>query len=413
MTTLKQRINDRSARVAVVGLGYVGFPLAQRATEAGYPVVGIDKYLTDERDKELADAGIHVERGFDSVEQCDIVLICVPTPLVDGEQPDISFITDAVEDIARHLNHTEMLVVLESTSYPGTTRELLLPVLEKAGKRLGQGLNLAYAPERVDPGDNRPDYADIPRVVGGLDEESGRLAAAFYETLVSEVTLVPTPEVAEMAKLLENIFRAVNIALVNEMSLLCRRMGIDIWDVVDAAATKPFGFMSFKPGPGLGGHCIPVDPFYLAWKAKQYDFYPEFIELAGKINKSMPFHMVQWVSEALNSVGKSKKGSKVLVIGVTYKEDVADTRESPALRIIELLAERGAEVSYHDPYVERLEIAGKEYVSVPLDEATVGEADCILILTAHSNIDLDLIRSAGGLVVDTRNALRHHPHVKG
>lgn len=249
MTTLEQGINDRSARVAVVGLGYVGFPLAQRATEAGYPVVGIDKYLTDERDKELADAGIHVERGFDSVEQCDIVLICVPTPLVDGEQPDISFITDAVEDIARHLNHTEMLVVLESTSYPGTTREVLLPVLEKAGKRLGQGLNLAYAPERVDPGDNRPDYADA--------------------------------------------------------------------------------------------------------------------------------------------------------------------RESPALRIIELLAERGAEVSYHDPYVERLEIAGKEYVSVPLDEATVGESDCILILTAHSNIDLDLIRSAGGLVVDTRNALRHHPHVKG
>ncbi len=406
MATLEQKVSDRSARVGVVGLGYVGLPLARRAIEAGYPVVGIDKYLADERSAELAEAGIRVERSFDSVERCDVVLICVPTPLVDGEQPDVSYITDAAKDIAFNLNSEDMLVVLESTSYPGTTRELLLPLLESAGKRLGRGLFLAYAPERVDPGDGRPDYADIPRVVGGLDEESGRLAAAFYRNLVKEVTLVPTPEVAEMAKLLENIFRAVNIALVNEMSLLCRRMGIDIWDVVGAAATKPFGFMSFKPGPGLGGHCIPVDPFYLAWKAKQYDFYPEFIELAGKINKSMPFHTVQWVSEALNSAGKSKKGSKILVIGVTYKEDVPDTRESPALKIIELLAQRGAEVSYHDPYVESIEIDGLEYRSVPLDPRSVGESDCVLILTAHSGIDLDLIRSAGVLVVDTRNVLR-------
>jgi len=407
MDSLENRIIDCSARIAVIGLGYVGFPLARSAREAGYGVIGIDRYLTDERRGEIESAGIEVADSPGSIAGCDLALICVQTPLVDSQQPDISFIVDAARDIASNRGNGEMLVVLESTSYPGTTREVLLPVLEGAGMRLGRGLYLAYAPERVDPGEGKASYAEIPRIVGGIDEESGRLAAAFYERLVSSVSRVSTPEVAEMAKILENIFRAVNIALVNEMSLLCRRMGIDIWDVIEAAATKPFGFMPFKPGPGLGGHCIPVDPFFLAWKAKQYDFYPEFIELAGKINKSMPFHVVQWAAEALNSAGKSTSGSKVLLIGVAYKEGIADTRESPSLKVIELLSEQGAEVSYHDPYVRHVEVSGKEYQSVPMDSQVVEAADCILILTAHPGLNLELLSSADAPVVDTRNVLRH------
>jgi UDP-N-acetyl-D-glucosamine dehydrogenase len=374
--------------------------------EAGYQVVGIDKYISDERCREIEAAGIRVNKTFDSVGRCDLVFICVPTPLAEGQQPDISFVSEAAEDIARYCGNGEMLVVLESTSYPGTTREVLLPVFERAGRKLGLGLYLAYSPERVDPGAGRMPYAEIPRIVGGIDEESGRMATAFYEKLVSDVTLVSTPEAAEMAKLLENIFRAVNVALVNEMSLLCRRMGIDIWEVVEAAATKPFGFMSFKPGPGLGGHCIPVDPFYLAWKARQYDFYPEFIELAGKINMNMPFRVAQWVAEALNGVGKSISGSRVFIVGIAYKEDVGDTRESPALKVIQLLTRQGAEVVYHDSYVERIEVDTKEYASVTLDERTVAEADCIVIVTAHSDIDLELLKSTEAPVVDTKNALR-------
>ena len=406
MALLEERIRDGSARVAVIGLGYVGFPLAQRAREAGFEVVGIDKYLPDERRSDIEAIGIRIDTAFEPVRDCDIVLICVPTPLADGQQPDISFIVEAAQDVARNLGGGEVLAVLESTSYPGTTREVLLPIFEQAGKHLGSGLYLAYAPERVDPGSNRAPFAEIPRLVGGIDEESGRLAAAFYEKLVSSVTLVPTPEVGEMAKLLENIFRAVNIALVNEMALLCRRMGIDIWAVVEAAATKPFGFMPFQPGPGLGGHCIPVDPFYLAWKAKKYDFYPEFIELAGKINKSMPFHVARWVAEALNEVGKSTRGARVLVVGVAYKEDVGDTRESPALKTIELLADQGAEVSYTDSFVERITVGGREYSSVPLDQRAVEQADCVVIMTAHSDVDLELLGSLQIPVVDTRNALR-------
>jgi len=379
---------------------------AQPVKEAGYPVVGVDKYLMDQRRAEIEASGIEVASGPETLEECDVALICVPTPLAPGNQPDLSYVIDAAGEVARRRGNGELLVVLESTTYPGTTREVLLPILESEGNRTGGVLYLAYAPERVDPGEKKMPYEQISRVVGGIDAPSGRIAAAFYETLVTTVDLVPTTEVAEMAKLLENIFRAVNIALVNEMSLLCRRMDIDIWDVVEAAATKPFGFMSFKPGPGLGGHCIPVDPFYLAWKARQFDFYPEFIELAGKINRNMPFQVVQWVAESLNGVGRSVSGSRVLVIGVAYKEDIGDTRESPVLTVIRLLAKQGAQVSYHDPYVDRLEIEAREYSSVPLDEETVCKADCILIATPHSNLDLDLLASAPVPVVDTRNALR-------
>ncbi|MCG2796678.1 MAG: nucleotide sugar dehydrogenase [Actinomycetia bacterium] len=407
MPALEKRIQDCSATVAVVGLGFVGLPLARRLRDAGFPVAGIDKYVGDDKKKEIEAEGIPVTRGFSIVSESDIVVICVPTPLTPDQNPDLSFIREATVEVAKNFGggDSQKLVVLESTSYPGTTREEMLPLFEREGLRLGERLLLAYAPERISPGAAGSALEKIPRVVGGLDEESGRVALAFYRRIVDSVTLVSKPEVAEMTKMLENIFRAVNIALVNEMSLLCRRMDIDIWEVVEAAATKPFGFMSFRPGPGLGGHCIPVDPFYLAWKAKQYDFYPEFIELAGKTNRGMPLHVVDWVVEALNGGGKSVKGSRVLVIGVAYKEDVADTRESPALKVIDLLARRGAEVVFHDSYIDTVEVGGREYRSRKLSPEMISECDCLVIVTAHSDLDLELIASSGVPVVDTRNAL--------
>lgn len=405
--SLEQRIADRSAVVGVVGLGYVGVPLAERVVDCGYKTNGVDKYLDDERLDALRELGIDASREFGPLTDCDIVLVCVPTPLLDGQQPDTSFIREAAVDVAANLGKADhrRLVVLESTSYPGTTREIMLPIFEEKGYRVGEDILLAFAPERVDPGTCRLPYQDIPRIVGGLDEASGAAAYAFYGTIVDEVSLVSSPEIAETAKLLENIFRAVNIALVNEMSLLCRRMDIDIWEVIEAASTKPFGFMTFKPGPGLGGHCIPVDPFYLAWKAKKYDFYPEFIELAGKVNRSMPFHVVEWVSDALNAAGKSVNSSRVLVIGVAYKEKIGDVRESPALKAIELITQRGGEVVYHDPFVESVDVGGRRYSSAVLDDELLAACDCVLIITAHPNVDYDRIVASGLPVVDTRNIL--------
>jgi UDP-N-acetyl-D-glucosamine dehydrogenase len=405
-SSLEQRISDRTAVVGVVGLGYVGVPLATRAAEAGYRVKGIDKYLDGKGLEDVRAAGIDVSNDFSPVGECDVVLICVPTPLAEGQLPDMSFIREAAGDIASNIEKGKpTLVVLESTSYPGTTREVVLPILEEKGLRPGEDFHLAFAPERVDPGTSPLAYEKIPRVVGGLDEAAGRAAEAFYEALVGSVHRVSTPEVAEMSKLLENIFRAVNIALVNEMALLCRRMDIDIWEVVQAAGTKPFGFMSFKPGPGMGGHCIPVDPFYLAWRARQYDFYPEFIELAGKINRSMPYHIAEWVVDALNELGMSLSSARVLVIGVAYKENISDTRESPALKIIEILAGRGADVIYHDPFVESVTVGGQEYRSVDFDGKALEESDCILIVTAQPGIDYEAIKASGKPVVDTRNIL--------
>jgi UDP-N-acetyl-D-glucosamine dehydrogenase len=406
LQSLDERIVNRAAKAAVIGIGYVGEPLAFRIKEAGYPVVGIDKYAEGTRLSELAEMGLDVSSDFAAVADSDVVVICVPTPLGEGQQPDTSFVEEAASSVAAAFGtgDGEKLVVLESTSYPGTTRELVLPILEARGIRLGERLCLAYSPERVDPGTGR-DYRDIPRLVAGLDGRSARLAEAFYRNLVADVKVVSCPEAAEMAKLLENIFRAVNIALVNELSLLCRRMDINIWEVVEAAATKPFGFMSFRPGPGMGGHCIPVDPFFLAWKAREYDFYPEFIELAGKINRNMPYEVADWVKDALNASGSSVKGAKVLVVGVAYKEDVGDTRESPALKVIELLAKAGASVSYHDPHVPELEVDGADYRSLDIDRATVEGFDCVAILTAHSQLDKGLFRGLDVPVVDTRNAL--------
>lgn len=403
---LLERISERTAVVGVVGLGYVGVPLARRAAEAGYEVRGIDRYMSEEQLRALEAPGIRTATAFDAVRSCDVVLICVPTPLAEGRQPDISYIKQASRDIALNLDRERLtLVVLESTTYPGTTREIVLPALEAEGLVPGMHFLLAFAPERVDPGMNPVSYRSIPRVVGGLDEESGRAAELFYSTLVDGVHRVSAPEAAEMSKLLENIFRAVNIALVNEISLLCRRMGIDVWEVVEAAATKPFGFMSFKPGPGMGGHCIPVDPFYLAWRARELGFEPAFIELAGRINREMPYQIANWVSEALDEGGTALAGARVLVLGAAYKEGISDTRESPALKIMEILEEKGCEVSYHDPYVPGVSVKGRELLSVELTSEALRSYDCILIVTAHPGVDYRAVASSGVPVVDTRNVV--------
>lgn len=407
---IRKSIESGTAVVGVVGLGYVGAPLAELICRAGFEVLGVDPYITEPPDILGSMEEFEHHADFADISRCDVVSICVPTPLTEGETPDISCIEEAASGIAGGLQAAgkrdrSVLVLLESTTYPGTTREVVLPLLTGAGMKPDKDFYLAYAPERIDPGLGKMDVEKIPRVVGGINSESGELAAAFYSRLGCAVHRVASPEAAEMSKLLENVFRAVNIALVNEISLLCRRMGIDVWEVVEAAATKPFGFMSFKPGPGMGGHCIPVDPFYLAWRAKQFGFYPEFIELAGKINKNMPYFVVEWVAEALNSAKKSIKDSKVLLIGVAYKEDVADTRESPALKIIELLVGRGAYLSYHDAYVPSIEVSCGKYDSQELDPETVKGSDCVVILTAHSGLDTGMIASAGVPVVDTRNVL--------
>jgi UDP-N-acetyl-D-glucosamine dehydrogenase len=403
--------------IAVIGAGYVGMPHARTFAEAGKKVVLVDllpdvvdaisrgeSHISDVPShvlKELVEAGtISATTDFGVVADSDAVVIAVPTPLSRQREPDVSYIERAARDMAPHL-HKGHLVVLESTTYPGTTRDVLRPLLEEgSGLTAGQDFHLAYAPERVDPG--RADHAirSTPKVVGGVDDTSTEAAAKLYESAVDDVVRVSSPEAAELTKLLENIFRSVNIALVNELARLCGRMKIDIWEVIEAAATKPFGFMSFKPGPGLGGHCIPIDPFYLTWKAREYDFTTEFIELAGKVNQSMPYYCRSLISQALNhGAGKSLAGSKLLVLGVSYKPDIGDMRESPALKIIELMRNAGAEVAYHDPFVPELRDLGLK--SVELDP---GAYDCVVIVTNHSSIDYDALVEAANLVVDFRNA---------
>jgi UDP-N-acetyl-D-glucosamine dehydrogenase len=403
--------------IAVIGAGYVGMPHAQAFADAGMPVLLVDvvpelveainrgeSHIQDvpsEKLKELVDGGL-IEATTDFARVADVaaIVIAVPTPLSKQREPDVSFIERAAQAIAPHL-HTGHVVVLESTTYPGTTREVLQPILEAgSGLRAGADFHLAFAPERVDPG--RLDFTarTTPKVVGGIDEASTEAAAALYERAIDRVHRVSSPEAAELTKLLENIFRSVNIALVNELARLCGRMKIDIWEVVDAAATKPFGFMSFRPGPGLGGHCIPIDPFYLTWKAREYDFTTEFIELAGKVNQSMPYYCRSLISQALNhGAGKSLAGSKVLILGVSYKPDIGDMRESPALKIIELIGNAGAEVSYHDPFVPELPNEGLR--SAPLEP---GAYDAVVIVTNHSAIDYAQLVEDASLVIDFRNA---------
>ena len=405
------------AEVAIVGAGYVGLPLGQAFAEAGVPAVLVDvdaervaaigrgdSYVEDVPSstlRPLVEAGtLTATTDYDAVREADAVLVALPTPLSANREPDLSIVLDAVAELAPRLREGQ-LFVLESTTYPGTTREKVLPLLAAGGLEVGKDFFLAYSPERVDPG--RTDWTPktTPKIVGGITPACLERAVALYGRAMDTVLTLSSPEAAELTKLLENIFRAVNIALVNELAQLCDRMNVDVWEVVDAAATKPFGFMSFKPGPGLGGHCLPVDPFYLSWKAREFDFYTEFIELAGKINENMPYFCLEKITRALNSQEKAVKGSHVHLVGVSYKADVGDLRESPALKLIELLREEGADVSYHDPHVAELPAHGLS--SQPLDGA-LGRADCVAIVTAHSGIDYDGLVDGARLVVDFRNA---------
>ncbi len=413
-------------RVAIVGAGYVGLPLAQVFADAGNEVVlvdversvveGINRGESHIEDVPSRMLGPLVERGtvrattdYDDLRDAEAILIALATPLTKQREPDLSIVTSACRSIAERLRPGQ-LVVLESTTYPGTTREVVQPILEElSGLKAGEDFHLAFSPERVDPGNETWSTKTVPKIVGGINEESTRRAAELYGGVVDTVHPVSSPEAAELTKLLENIFRSVNIALVNELAQLCERMGIDVWEVVDAAATKPFGFMSFQPGPGLGGHCIPVDPFYLTWKAREYGFSTEFIELAGKVNEGMPYYCRSLISQALNhGAHKSLSGSKVLILGVAYKADISDVRESPALKVMQLLENAGADVSYHDPHVPTLD--GKE--SVPLQP---GAYDCVAILTAHSTIDHAQVVRDANVVADFRNATgdtgRAHPKV--
>ncbi len=424
-------------KVAIIGCGYVGLPLALRFAEAGHKVTGFD---TDPKKVEMLSAGKsyieHIPQtkiqqyvnsrhfgattDFSKLEEADAILICVPTPLNEYREPDLSYVEDTAKSIQPHLQKGQ-LVVLESTTYPGTTEELVLPILKKSGlncpiasgpenENVAGDFFLAFSPEREDPGNKQFGLAQIPKVVGGVNPPSGRAAQALYAQVVAKVVPVSSTRAAEMAKLLENIFRCVNIALVNELKLLCMRMGVDVWEVIDAAASKPFGFMPFYPGPGLGGHCIPVDPFYLSWKAREYDFSTRFIELAGEVNTAMPYHVVDSVGEALNQHKKSLKGSKLLVLGVAYKKDVDDLRESPTLKIMEILKKRGAEFDYNDPYFKHLpKTRHYDYShmkSVPLTPENLAKYDAAIIATDHSSYDFGAIVDGSKLVIDTRNATR-------
>ena len=428
--TLMERFETATATIAVVGLGYVGLPLVRAAHEAGFPVVGYDrdrtkidtlnrgetylKHLGDDLAKALA-ASERFKATAESKDlvSADAILLCVPTPLGPHREPDLSFVLDSTKMVAGILRKGQ-LVVLESTTYPGTTRDEMLPILEKeSGLRCGKDFFLAYSPEREDPG--RPDYntATIPKLVGGVDEVSTDLAVAMYRSLVSEVHRVSTAEVAEAAKLLENIYRAVNIAMVNELKTLLADMKIDIWEVIEAASTKPFGYQAFYPGPGLGGHCIPIDPFYLTWKAKAIGRNTKFIELAGEINAQMPVYVVSQVVSALNARGRALKGAKVLIIGIAYKRDIDDVRESPAAEIIELLWTGGAKVSYHDPHVPTFPDMRDHDIdlsSSPLTEQALKDHDCVLIVTDHTSVDYEKIGKYAPLVVDTRNAMSRVPN---
>jgi len=403
--------------VGVIGLGYVGLPLAVAFAQEGCEVIAVDvdsrkveavaaaqSYVEDISSEALAGVGerVHATTRYADLAKADAVLICVPTPLTRNREPDLGPLIESARALAEVLQAGQ-LVVLESTTYPGTTRERLAPLLEESGLAAGRDFHLAFSPERVDPGRTDFTLRTTPKVVGGLTPACAQRAQELYELVCDRVLLVSSPEAAELTKLLENIFRSVNIALVNELAMLTDRMGIDVWEVVDAAATKPYGFMRFEPGPGMGGHCLPVDPFYLSWRAREFDMATEFIELAGKVNQQMPYHCVAKAQRALNDSGMSVKGARVAVVGVSYKPGVGDVRESPALKIIALLSELGAEVSYHDPHVPSLGDHGLE--SMPLQEAVAG-ADLVLIVTAHPGVDHELIATRARLVVDLRGVTR-------
>jgi len=423
MESLEKKLKERKARIAVIGLGYVGLPLAVENGKAGFAVIGIDRkkervdmvnqgrnYIPDVVDSELEkvvkEGKLRATQDFRVVSEVDVICICVPTPLTKNKEPDVQYIEDATNRFIPHFRRGQ-LIILESTTYPGTTEEIILPRLQKKGFTVGQDFYLAYSPERISPGNKKYRMGNTPKVVGGVTEKCSHLAKTLYGQVIDrQIYVVSSPRVAEMEKLLENVFRNVNIALVNEMALLCRRMGISIWEVIEAARTKPYGFMPFYPGPGLGGHCIPIDPFYLAWKAKEYDFNTRFIELAGEINDRMPFYVVERLTEILNEHRICLNGARILILGVTYKKDIADLRESPALKVIELLEKREARVSYHDPYIATFSREDRRYTSIKLNQNFLKEADIILITADHSSYDYEKIVEKSRLIFDTRNATR-------
>jgi len=417
---LQSRIESKDAKIGVVGLGYVGLPLAVEFAKAGFSVTGIeisqervdrlnrgDNYISDVDGSELSS---FVESGrfvattdYSVVSDLDAVSICVPTPLSKLKDPDVSFIQSALDELVKYI-HPGLLVILESTTYPGTTRELILPPLTAEGSEVGKDFFLCFSPERIDPGNEEYKIKNTPKVIGGVTETCSNLGTLLYEQITDNVVSVSSPESAEMVKLLENTFRSVNIGLVNEVAIMCEKLGVDVWEVIDAAATKPFGFMKFTPGPGLGGHCIPVDPHYLAWKMRTLDYRARFIELAGQINTAMPDHVVELVRSGLNDREKAIRGSKVLLIGVAYKKDVDDVRESPSLDVMKLLEDQGAQVDYFDLLVSEIKWNGKKKKGMKtLDRVDLSDFDAVVVLTEHSGVDYDRIMESGTLIVDTRN----------
>ncbi len=419
---IREKIKNRSATIGVIGLGYVGLPLAVLQAKTGYHVFGIDEvaakvdmvnqaknYILDVDDDELRAVVdqklLEATTDFSVLNQCDIILICVPTPLTRNKEPDISAIVKVLGHIAKYA-HPGMLVVLESTTYPGTTEEVILPALTAKGFTAGKDLYVAFSPERVDPGNADFKTHNTFKLVGGVTEHCQEISKLFYEQSIVKVFPLSSPRVAEMAKVFENVFRSVNIALVNELTLLCERMNINVYEVIDAAATKNFGFMAFYPGPGVGGHCIPLDPYYLAWKSKEYDVHTRFIELAGEINENMPYFVATKLQRILNKMGKCLKGSTIVVLGVTYKADIEDPRESPATKVMELLQKEGADLHYVDPYTPSLMIGGQQYKAHSLTKDLLEHSACALILTAHSVFDYQMIVDHAPMVFDTRNGTR-------
>jgi UDP-N-acetyl-D-glucosamine dehydrogenase len=418
LRNIETRIKDKSAEIGIVGLGYVGLPLALAFAETGFTVTGIDSdkdrvnkitrgvsYLLDidspRLKKAVAGGKLKATTSQSALRRVDAIIICVPTPLTKTKEPDLTYIVNATNEIARYLRLGH-LVILESTTYPGTTREVVLPLLESTGLKVGVDYFLTFSPERIDPGSKNFTIRNTPKVVGGMEPKSTKLASALYGHVADKVLEVSTPEVAEMDKVFENVFRSVNIALVNELAKLCEKMNINVWEVIKSASSKPFGYMPFYPGPGVGGHCIPLDPYYLASKAREYFFHTRFIELAAEINETMPEYIVERIVEALNTRSKSVKGARILVLGVAYKKDIEDVRESPALRVLELLIDKKARVDYNDPYIASVKEGTVKMRSVKLDNKTLGAYDCVVILTDHSVYNMKTIAKEAKLVFDTR-----------
>ncbi|MEA3442902.1 MAG: nucleotide sugar dehydrogenase [Chloroflexota bacterium] len=419
---LADKIRNKSARAGIVGLGYVGLPLAVAFAEAGFKVLGFDtqqkrvdlvnqgkSYIADVPDTHLSSAldndFLEATTNQSKLKEMDAIFICVPTPLTRTREPDLSYVIHEAEELSKYLRH-DQLVVLESTTYPGTTREVMLPILERSGLKGGSDFYLAFSPERVDPGSKNYNIKNTPKVVGGIDPESTEVAALLYQQIADVVIPVSCPEVAELTKVFENVFRSVNIALVNELAQLCQRMNISVWEVIAAASSKPFGYMPFYPGPGVGGHCIPLDPYYLANKAREYDFHTRFIELAAEINEHMPYYVVSCIMEALNTQGKSLNRAEILVLGAAYKKDVGDVRESPSLKLLQLLQDKGARVSYNDPYIPDVQLSHGSLSSVDFTEEYLSSMDCVVIATDHSCYNIEQIVDEAKLVVDTRGATR-------